>query len=141
MIPSARSILSRDACFLTRGIHRDYKKTLLVINFQRLIHPEIILKELTHPCAPQRERGSVPQATVSGTLFARGQTSKDTIPMPTLAGRPSTMCAVIPVEFPHNSMVGAQRQQNIGSGIRQIPYSTTIVGVEDTIQESSDYLL
>ena len=44
------------------------------------------------PYAPQRERGSVPQATGSGTLFARDdKQSTDTIPMPTFAGRPSTV--------------------------------------------------
>ena len=34
-----------NACFLTHGIHRDYRKTFLVINVPRLIHSEIILKE------------------------------------------------------------------------------------------------
>ena len=29
---------------------------------------------------------------------------------------------------------------NIGTAIRQIPYSTIILGVENTIQKSSDYL-
>ena len=36
-----------NACLLTHGIHLDYKKTFLVINFLRLIHPEIIFKEFT----------------------------------------------------------------------------------------------
>ena len=36
-----------NACLLTHGIHRDYRKTCSVINFLRLIHPEIILKEFT----------------------------------------------------------------------------------------------
>ena len=65
-----------------------------------------------HPCAPQRERGSVQQATGSGTLFARDdKQSKDTIPMPTFARRPSTMSSTIPVECEQNSTVGQQRQQ------------------------------
>ena len=70
-------------------------------------HPQGI-----HPCAPQRERESVPQATGSGTLFERDdKQSRDTIPMPTFATRPSTVSSMIPVEFPQNSMVGQQRQQ------------------------------
>ena len=65
-----------------------------------------------HLCAPERERGSVPQAAGSGTLCARhDKQSSDTIPMPTFARRPSTMSSLIPVEFPQNSMVGQQRQQ------------------------------
>ena len=58
------------------------------------------------PCAPRRERGSVQQATGSRTFFIReDKQSKDTIPMPTFARRPSTMSSIILVEFPKNSMV------------------------------------
>ena len=65
-----------------------------------------------HPCAPQRERGSVQQAAGLGTPFARDdKQSQDTIPMPTFARRPSTVSSAIPVEFPQNSVVGQQRQQ------------------------------
>ena len=70
-------------------------------------HPQGI-----HPCAPQRERGSVPQATGSGTLFARDdKQNRDTIPMLTFAGRPSTVSSLTPVGFTQNSMVGQQRHE------------------------------
>ena len=36
-----------NVCPLTHGIHRDYRKTFLVINFLRLIRPEIVIKEFT----------------------------------------------------------------------------------------------
>ena len=36
-----------NACLLTHVIHRDYRIMVLKINFLRLIHPEIILKEFT----------------------------------------------------------------------------------------------
>ena len=36
-----------NGCLLTYGIHRDYRKTFLVTNFLRLLHPEIIIKEFT----------------------------------------------------------------------------------------------
>ena len=63
-------------------------------------------------CASLREQGSVPQATGTGTLFPRDDKQKrDTIPMPTFAGRPSTSSSFLLVEFPQNSMVGQQRQQ------------------------------
>ena len=43
VIPSSRSMLSRDKRFLlTHGTHRDHTETFLVINFLRLIHPEIM---------------------------------------------------------------------------------------------------
>ena len=74
-------------------------------------HPQGI-----HPCAPQRERGSVPQQTGTGTIPKRSFTrddkqNGDTILMPTFAGRPSTMSSLILVDFPQNSMVGQQRQE------------------------------
>ena len=65
-----------------------------------------------HSGAPQRERGAVPQATGTGTLFRRDdKQNRGTIPMPTFAGRPSTMSSTIQVEFLQNSMVGQQRHQ------------------------------
>ena len=54
-----------------------------------------------HPCAPQRERGSVPQATGSGTQMT---TKVET----------QFQCRhlqEILVELPQNSLVGQQRQQ------------------------------
>ena len=54
-----------------------------------------------HHSTTQGETGSVPQATGSGTLFARDdKQNKGTIPMPTFARRPSTMSSLIPVEIP-----------------------------------------
>ena len=65
-----------------------------------------------HSCETQRERGSVPQATGTGTLFTRDdKQSRDTLPMPTFAGRPSTTSSTIPLEFQQNSTIGQQRQQ------------------------------
>ena len=60
--------------------------------------------------------------------------------MPTFATRPLTASSTIPVEFPQNYMVGQQRLANIGIAVQQIPSSTIIFGLEDTIQKSSDYL-
>ena len=70
--------------------------------------PEIILKEFTLA----HHRGSVPQAAGSETLFARDDKQNGgEIPMPTFAGRLSTVSSTILVDFPKNSMVGQQRQQ------------------------------
>ena len=60
----------------------------------------------------RRETESVPRAIGTGTSFARDdEQNKGTIPMPMFARRPSTMSSLIPVEIPHNSMSGQQRQQ------------------------------
>ena len=53
-----------------------------------------------HPCVPERERGPVPQATGIWILFARDDKQNR-----------DNSNANIPVEFPHNFMVGQQRQQ------------------------------
>ena len=112
MIPSSRSMLSRDKrlpldTWNTSGLQENVFGNRSSIFESSRDHPQGI-----HSCAPQKERGSVPQATGSVTLFERDdKQSKDTIPMPTFARRPSTMGSIIPVDFPHNFMVGQQRQQ------------------------------
>ena len=112
MIPSSRSMLSRDKrlpldTWITSGLQEHISGN----QFSTFDSPRDHSQEM-HPCAPPRERESVPQATGSGTLFARDdKQSGDTIPMPTFARRPSTMSSTIPGEFPQNSMVGQQRQQ------------------------------
>ena len=112
MIPSSRSVLSRDKrlpldTWNTSGLQENvFGNQFSTFDSHRDHHQGI------HLCAPQREQGSVPQATGSVTLFKRDdKQSKDTIPMPTFARRPWTPSSTIPVEFPQNSMVGQQRQQ------------------------------
>ena len=141
MIPTFRSMLSRDKrlpldTWNTSGLQENvFGNQFSTFDSHRDHHQEI------HPCAPQRKRGSVPQAAGSGTPFTRDdKQGKGTIPMQTFAGRPSTMSSIIPEELPQNSMVGPQRQQISELAIREIPYSTFIFGVENTIQKSSDCL-
>ena len=93
-----------------------------------------------HSCASQRERGSVPQATGTGALFARNdKQGRGTIPMPTFARRPSTMSSSIPVEIPQNPMVGQQRQQISELQFDKFPTPQSFFMLEDKIQESSDH--
>ena len=112
MISSSRSMLSRDKrlpleTWNTSGLQENVFGNQCSTFESPRDHPQG-----NHSGAPQRERGSVPQATRSGTLFARNdKQSREAIPMPTFARRPSTMSSTIPVEFPQNSMVGQQRQQ------------------------------
>ena len=86
-------------------------KRFLVINFLHLVCAEL-LQGIRCGVAHERRREteSVPQAVGTGTSFARDdKQSKDTIPMPTFAGRPSTMSSIIPVNFPQNSGQGRQQ--------------------------------
>ena len=95
----------------------DYRKTFLVINFLRLMHTEIILKEfiLSH----HKERRSVPQATRSVTLFARDdKQNRGTIPMPTLAAR------AVDYEVYNTGEIASEFYgwtADFGTAIRQIP--------------------
>ena len=94
-----------------------------------------------HPCAPQRERESVPQATRSGTPIARDdKQNRGIIPMPTFAGRPSTMSSSILVEFPHNLLVGQQRQQISELQFDKFPTPHSYLCWKIKIQKSNDYL-
>ena len=112
MMPSSRSMLNHDKrlpldTWNTSGLQENVFGNQFSSFDSARDHPQEI-----HPCPPQRERGSVPQATGSGTLFPRDdKQNRDTIPMPTFAGKPSTMSSGMPVEIPQNSMVGQQWQQ------------------------------
>ena len=112
MIPSSRSMLSRDKrltldTWNTSGLQENvFGNQFSTFDSPRDHHQGI------HPCATQRERGSVPQATGTGKLFTRDdKQNRGTLPMPTFAGRPSTMSSTIPVELWQNYVVGQQRQQ------------------------------
>ena len=107
-LPSSRSMLSRDKRLPLDSWNTSGLQENVFGNQFSTFHSPPRLQGV-HPCAPQRERGSVPQATASGTLFATDdEHNRDTSPMPTYAGRTSTMGSFIPVDFPQNSMVGQQ---------------------------------
>ena len=78
-----------NAYHLIHGMHLDYRKMFLVINFLHLVRRN--LSQGIHYCATPTGTESVPQAIRTRTLFARDDKQiRDTIPMPTFAGRPST---------------------------------------------------
>ena len=120
VIPSSRSMLSRDKrlpldTWKTSGLQENvFGNQFSTFDSPRDHHQGI------HPCASQKERGSVARVAGSGTLFARDDKQReDTIPMPTIARRSSTMSSLIPLEFPQNYVVGQQRQQ-----ISELPFDT-----------------
>ena len=119
----------QNACLLTHGIHRDYKKTNVLGNqFSRSD------SRRDHPHQKENEDQSVPRAT--GTdIFSRGMTNKIEAQFQCRhlqEGR--RLSSSIPVEIPQNSMVGQQRQQ------LQVPQSTIILMLENKIQKSNDCL-
>ena len=108
--------------------------------FLRLIHPEIILQEFTLAHHKENEE-QFHKLQGRGTLYTRDEKENGgTIPMPTFAGRPSTMSSTIPVEFLQNSMVGQQRKQISEPQFDKSPYTFYIHILEDKIQKPSDYL-
>ena len=141
VIPSSRSMPSRDKrlpldTWNTSGLHENvFGNQYSIYDSLRDHHQGI------HPCAPQRQRGSVPKASGSGTLFARDdKQTRGTIPMPTFAGRPSTMSSSVLVEFPQNSMVGQQRQQISELQVDKFLNPQSFLVWKITIQKSSDCL-
>ena len=92
VIPSSRFMLSRDKrlpldTWNTSGLQENVFGDQFSAFDSLRDHPQGI-----HLCAPQRERGPVPNATGTGTLSARdNRQNRGTIPMPTFAGRPSTV--------------------------------------------------
>ena len=100
MIPSSRSMLSRDKrlpldTWNTSGLQENaFANQFSTFDSARDRHQRI------HSCAPQRERGSVPQAAGSETPFTRDdKQNQGTIPMPTFATRPFTTRSTVPMNF------------------------------------------
>ena len=87
---------------------------------------------------------TTPSATgsVTGRLVARDEDRNEgTVPVPTFAGRPSTMSSLFPVDIPQNSVVGQQRQQISELQFDKIPYTFYNLMLEDKIrQKPSDYM-
>ena len=60
--------------------------------------------------------------------------------MPTFASRPPTFSSFVPVDIPQSSMVGQQRQQILELQFEKFPTPQSFLCVENSIQESGDYL-
>ena len=83
-------------------------KCFLVIKFLRLIHPEIILKDLNLTTCEENEKQYLKQGKTKARHTSEDRQNQGTILMPTLAPRPLTSSCTIPVELPPNYMVGQQ---------------------------------
>ena len=78
-------------------------KRFLEINFLRLIHPEIILKEFNLTTCEETGKQTI--------HTSEDRLNEGTISMPTFATKPLTTSSAMPVELSQNYMVGEQRQQ------------------------------
>ena len=84
---------------------------------------------------------AVPVHVCTGTLVANGEGRiGSTMPMPTFAGRPSTMNSFFPVDIPQNPMVGQQRQQISELHFDKFTHTFNVFMLEDRIQNPSKFL-
>ena len=106
-IPSSRSMLSRGKrlpldTWNTSGLQENVFGNQFSTGDSSRNHPQGI-----HPCATQREQGSVPQTTRTGTIFTRDEDQKRAqFQCRCFARKPSTMSSLFPVDILQNSMVG-----------------------------------
>ena len=140
-VPSSRSMLSRDKLLpldtwnLSEPQEKVFGNPFSTFDSSRNHHQGI------HHCTTPRETGSVPQTIGTGTFLARDdEQNRGTIPMPTLARRPSTMSSIIPVDIPQNSMVRQQRQQTSELQFDKFPAPQSFFVLADKIQKASGYL-
>ena len=112
MIPSSRSMPSRD-----KRQHFDawnqsgLQENVLVINFLRFVSPRDHHQGIQSDDV-QRNGLADPEAGRTKTIDpSEDRLNQGTIPIPTSATKPLTTSCKIPVEFPHNSIVGQQRHQ------------------------------
>ena len=115
---------------LDTWIHQAYRKTFWSSNFYVLFTlRSFIFKDFS--CATRREQGSVPQAARVENFFRNKITNKTEAQLQfrhLQEGRRLWVLQLI------------AKTANVGAAIRQMPWSTIILGLENTIQKSSDYL-
>ena len=123
-------------CRLTLGINLDYRKMFLEINFLRLIHPDIILKEFNLTTCKETEKQSLKPEGLR--LFTQVKTNWI---------KAQFQCRQVQhFEFHNACGITAElhgrtaKTANIGVAIRQIPSSTIVFSVEISVQKPSDYL-
>ena len=99
-----------NACLFTHGICLDHRKTFFGSprsTFDSSQTPYQVILHSTNPSAT----GAVPVHICTGALVAGDEERiGSTIPMPTFAGRSSTLNSLLPVDLPQMSIVGQQRQ-------------------------------
>ena len=125
-----------NACLLTRGRHRDYRKTFLVINFLRLIHPEIIIKEFT--LAHHKENEDQFNRLLGRGLFSQEMTNKVETQFQCRHLQEGRRLWVLQNRW---KTCRIQWLDSKDSRFRNCSSTNSIIfGLEDTIQKSSDYL-
>ena len=127
-------------CRLTHGFNLDYRKTFFEINFLRLIHPDIILKEFNLTAWKETEKQFLKQK-------GRRLNSRKWRQTKSRHNSNADICdKTVDYEFHNTGGLTAERHgrtaktANIGIAIRQIPWFTFIFILENSIQKSSDYL-
>ena len=139
-IPSPRSMLSCDKRLPPGTWNRSGSQENVFANPRSTLESLQILYQGIHQFAIPSVAGEAPALISKGKPVAREDERKgSTIPMPTFARRPPTelLCSCgYSTEF-HG---WAAKTADIGTSIRQIPYSILIFVLEDKIQKPGDNL-
>ena len=114
MIPSSRSLLSRDKRLPCDTWNQSgVQKNVFAINFSTFDSPRDHPQGISSDDV-QRNREAIPlelQARVETSLTSEDGQNYGTIPMPVFATRPLTTSSKNPVDTPQNYVVRQQRQQ------------------------------
>ena len=112
MIPSSRSLLSRDKRLpLDTWNQSGLQENFLGNQFSTFDSPRNLPQRIPSDNV-QRNREAVPEAGRTKTIHtSEDRLNQGTIPMPTFATKPSTTSSTMPMELPQNFLVGQRRHQ------------------------------
>ena len=143
MIPSSRSLLSRDKrlpldTWNQSGLQGN---VFLKIKFLRLIHPEILLKELNLTTCKESVKQPVKQhlKQKGRRLVTHVKTDKNKAQFQCRHLRQGRWLRVLQYRWNYRRTTWWD-SKNIRFAVRQISYSTTVLGVENSIRNTSHYL-
>ena len=140
MVPSSRSLLSRDKRLpLDTWNQSGVQENVFGNQFSTFDSLRDFLKEFHLTTCKDIEKQCLTNRRGKTSLTSEDGQNYGTIPMPIFATRPLTTSSKNPVDIPQNYVVEEQRQQ-----ISELQFDKFLIpnhfGVENTIQNSSDYL-
>ena len=123
-------------CHLTHGITLDYRKTFMEINFLRLIHPEIILKEFNLTTCKETEKQSLKQK--GWWLVTQERTHKIKAQFQCRHLRQGRWLRGLQYRWNYNRTTWSDSKYRSCHSTNSLIHN--LFGVTNTIQKPSDYL-
>ena len=137
MIPSSRSLLSRDKRLpFDTWNQSGVQENVFGNQFSTIDSPRDFAQRSSSDDVHRNREAALGDPKVKTSLTSEEGQNYGTIPMPMLATRTLTISSAIPLELPQNHVVGQQRQQMSELQFDKFPTPASNLGVENKIKNT-----